>query len=81
MLTTRLNLLMQGSLVYSKDSNYDTLLPRILMLAILATCASSSSTKVSKCPYVFPYFPIDFRFGLLKIKKICLRLVMGLGAK
>ncbi|KAG5591633.1 hypothetical protein H5410_042147 [Solanum commersonii] len=32
-----------------KDSNYDTSLPKILMLAILATCASSSSTKVFKC--------------------------------
>ncbi|KAG5615277.1 hypothetical protein H5410_015101 [Solanum commersonii] len=28
-----------------KDSSCDTLLPKILMLAILATCASSSSTK------------------------------------
>ncbi|KAG5595134.1 hypothetical protein H5410_036366, partial [Solanum commersonii] len=34
-----------------KDSNCDTPLPKILMLAILATCASSSSTKVSKCPH------------------------------
>ncbi|KAG5586358.1 hypothetical protein H5410_046792, partial [Solanum commersonii] len=30
-----------------KDSNCDTPLPKILMLAILATCASSSSTKES----------------------------------
>ncbi|KAG5615515.1 hypothetical protein H5410_015339 [Solanum commersonii] len=35
-----------------KDSNCDTPLPKILMLAILATCASSSSTKVSKFPHV-----------------------------
>ncbi|KAG5570494.1 hypothetical protein H5410_060260 [Solanum commersonii] len=28
-----------------KDSGYDKPLPKILMLAILATCASSSSTK------------------------------------
>ncbi|KAG5581489.1 hypothetical protein H5410_052116, partial [Solanum commersonii] len=28
-----------------KDSSYDTPLSRILMFAILATCASSSSTK------------------------------------
>ena len=28
-----------------KDSSCDTPLPKILMLAILATCASSSSTK------------------------------------
>ncbi|KAG5571010.1 hypothetical protein H5410_060776 [Solanum commersonii] len=33
-----------------KDSNFDTPLPQILMLAILATCASSSSTKISKYP-------------------------------
>ncbi|KAG5591631.1 hypothetical protein H5410_042145 [Solanum commersonii] len=64
-----------------KDSNCHTLLPKILMLAILATCASSSSTKVSKCPHVCPYFPIDFRFGLLKIKKVFLARVMGLSAK
>ncbi|KAG5568859.1 hypothetical protein H5410_064128, partial [Solanum commersonii] len=29
---------------------------------------------------VCPYFPIDFRFGLLKIKKVYLRLVMGMSA-
>ncbi|KAG5585783.1 hypothetical protein H5410_046217, partial [Solanum commersonii] len=34
-----------------KDSNCDTPLPKILILAILVTCASSSSTKVSKCPH------------------------------
>ncbi|KAG5576270.1 hypothetical protein H5410_056404 [Solanum commersonii] len=34
-----------------KDSNCDSPLPKILMLAILATCTSSSSTKVSKCPH------------------------------
>ncbi|KAG5630293.1 hypothetical protein H5410_002010 [Solanum commersonii] len=34
-----------------KDSNCVTPLPKILMLAILAT-ASSSSTKVSKCPHL-----------------------------
>ena len=40
-----------------KDSSCDTPLPKILMLAILATCASSSSTKVLKCPYtkMIPY--------------------------
>ncbi|KAG5571340.1 hypothetical protein H5410_061106 [Solanum commersonii] len=35
-----------------KDSNCDTPLPKILMLATLATCASSSSTKVSKFPHL-----------------------------
>ncbi|KAG5610224.1 hypothetical protein H5410_021505, partial [Solanum commersonii] len=30
---------------------------------------------------VYPYFPIEFRFGLLKIKKVFLRLVMGLSTK
>ncbi|KAG5630287.1 hypothetical protein H5410_002004 [Solanum commersonii] len=34
-----------------KDSNCVTPFPKILMLAILAT-ASSSSTKVSKCPHL-----------------------------
>ncbi|KAG5615902.1 hypothetical protein H5410_015726, partial [Solanum commersonii] len=34
-----------------KDSNCDTPSPKILMLTILATCASSSLTKVSKCPH------------------------------
>ncbi|KAG5615913.1 hypothetical protein H5410_015737, partial [Solanum commersonii] len=34
-----------------KDSNCVTLLSQILMLVILATCASSSSTKVSKFPH------------------------------
>ncbi|KAG5605991.1 hypothetical protein H5410_027483 [Solanum commersonii] len=58
-----------------KDSNCDTPSPKILMLAILATCSSSSSTKVC------PYFPIDFRSSLLKIKKVFLRLVVGLSAK
>ena len=33
------------------DSNCDTPSPKILMLTILATCASSSSTKISKCPH------------------------------
>ncbi|KAG5594933.1 hypothetical protein H5410_036165, partial [Solanum commersonii] len=33
-----------------KDSNCETPSPKILMLAKLATCASSSSTKISKCP-------------------------------
>ncbi|KAG5590087.1 hypothetical protein H5410_040601, partial [Solanum commersonii] len=64
-----------------KYSNCDTPLPKILMLAILATCASSSSTKVSKCPHVCPYFPVDFRFGILKIKKVFLRFVMRMSAK
>ncbi|KAG5599467.1 hypothetical protein H5410_030837 [Solanum commersonii] len=63
------------------NSNCDTPLPKILMLAILATCASSSSTKVSKCPHVCPYFPIDFRFGLLKIKKSLSKACNGLSAK
>ncbi|KAG5590538.1 hypothetical protein H5410_041052, partial [Solanum commersonii] len=58
-----------------KDSICGTPSPKILMLAILATCASSSSTKVH------PYFLIDFRFGLLKIKKVFLRLVTGMSAK
>ncbi|KAG5632284.1 hypothetical protein H5410_004001 [Solanum commersonii] len=31
-----------------KDSNCDTPSPKILMLAILASCESSSSTKISK---------------------------------
>ena len=35
-----------------KDSNCDTPSPKILMLVILATYASSSSTKVSKCPHI-----------------------------
>ncbi|KAG5572207.1 hypothetical protein H5410_061973 [Solanum commersonii] len=35
-----------------KDSNCDTPSPKILMLTILATCGSSSLTKVSKCPHV-----------------------------
>ncbi|KAG5580567.1 hypothetical protein H5410_051194 [Solanum commersonii] len=34
-----------------KDSSSDTPLPKIHMLAILATYASSSSTKVSKCSH------------------------------
>ncbi|KAG5610283.1 hypothetical protein H5410_021564 [Solanum commersonii] len=34
-----------------KDSSYDTPLPKILMLAILASNASSSSTKAFECPH------------------------------
>ena len=34
-----------------KDSSCDTPLPKILKLAILASNASSSSTKVLKCPH------------------------------
>ncbi|KAG5631986.1 hypothetical protein H5410_003703 [Solanum commersonii] len=33
-----------------KDSNCDTPSPKIFMLTIPATCDSSSSTKISKCP-------------------------------
>ncbi|KAG5580281.1 hypothetical protein H5410_050908, partial [Solanum commersonii] len=66
-----------------KDSNYDTPLPKIFMLAILATCASSSSTKVSKCPHVKndSIFTHRYESILLKITKVFLRLVMGLSAK
>ncbi|KAG5576715.1 hypothetical protein H5410_056849 [Solanum commersonii] len=35
-----------------KDSSCDTPLSEILMLVISATCASSSSTKVFKCPHM-----------------------------
>ncbi|KAG5580498.1 hypothetical protein H5410_051125, partial [Solanum commersonii] len=61
-----------------KDSNCDTPLPKILMLAILRTCASSSSTKVSKCPHESDtmltlkketqcmFSPIDKKKGLFK---------------
>ncbi|KAG5572166.1 hypothetical protein H5410_061932 [Solanum commersonii] len=74
-----------------KDSSCDAPLPKILILAILASNAGSSSIVVSECPHtkndsIFThkgslYFPINFRFGLLKIKKVFLRLVMGLSEK
>ncbi|KAG5590492.1 hypothetical protein H5410_041006 [Solanum commersonii] len=61
------------------------------MLAILATCAIKLNRKYLSAltsrmiPYshteVCLYFPIDFRFGLLKIKNVFLRLVMGMTAK
>ncbi|KAG5596033.1 hypothetical protein H5410_037265 [Solanum commersonii] len=35
-----------------KDSSCDTPLPKILLLAILATCASQAQQKVSKCPHM-----------------------------
>ncbi|KAG5611088.1 hypothetical protein H5410_022369, partial [Solanum commersonii] len=78
-----------------KDSSYGTPIPMILKLVILHTCASSSSTKRIRynthtqkeehnaCfhPQVYPYFPMDFRIGLLKIKQVFSWLVMGLSAK
>ncbi|KAG5611079.1 hypothetical protein H5410_022360 [Solanum commersonii] len=75
-----------------KDLNCDTPLPKILMLAILGTCAIKLNMKCNAhtqkeehnaCfyPYVYPYFPINFRFGLLKINKVFIRLVMGMSAK
>ncbi|KAG5609862.1 hypothetical protein H5410_021143 [Solanum commersonii] len=42
-----------------KDSSCDTPLPKILMLAILATCASSSSTK-RVSTYAIPWVREDF---------------------
>ncbi|KAG5571524.1 hypothetical protein H5410_061290, partial [Solanum commersonii] len=77
-------LLMQRFNCVIKDSSCDTPLPKILMLTILSTNASSRSTKEhNTCfnRYACPYFPIDHRFGSLKIKKVFLRLVMGLSAK
>ncbi|KAG5606714.1 hypothetical protein H5410_028206 [Solanum commersonii] len=58
-----------------KDSSCDSLISKNLMLTILASNASSSSTKVC------PYFPINICLSSLKIKKVVSRLVMGLSAK
>ncbi|KAG5580112.1 hypothetical protein H5410_050739, partial [Solanum commersonii] len=58
-----------------KESSCDKPLPKILILAILVSNASSSSTKV------FPYFPVNIWFSSLKITKVFSRLVMGLSAK
>ncbi|KAG5580208.1 hypothetical protein H5410_050835, partial [Solanum commersonii] len=72
-----------------KDSNCDTLLRNILMLPILATCARSRSAKVCKCPHESDTMLTlkkrntmhGLTHSLLKIKKVFLRLVMGLSAK
>ncbi|KAG5577013.1 hypothetical protein H5410_057147 [Solanum commersonii] len=74
-----------------KDLSCDTPLPKILMLAILATYAITLNRKYLSAlasrmiPYshteVCPYFTIDVRFSLLKIKKVFLRLVIGKSAK
>ncbi|KAG5576856.1 hypothetical protein H5410_056990, partial [Solanum commersonii] len=74
------------------NSSSDSPISKNLMLTVLASNASSSSTKVFECPHtkndslltcnvvVCPYFPIDTCFSSLKIKNIFLRLVMGLSA-
>ncbi|KAG5600560.1 hypothetical protein H5410_031930, partial [Solanum commersonii] len=80
-----------------KDSSGDTPLPKILMLAILATCTSSSSTinqeqmqrshskRGTKCMFSaigLPLFSNRLSIWLTQDKKRSfLRLVMGLSAK
>ncbi|KAG5629130.1 hypothetical protein H5410_000847, partial [Solanum commersonii] len=80
-----------------KDSSCDTPLPKILMLVILATCASSSSTKNQESDktltlkkrnkmHVFTHrlafiFQLIFGSAHFKIKNVFLRLVMGMSAK
>ncbi|KAG5600073.1 hypothetical protein H5410_031443, partial [Solanum commersonii] len=63
-----------------KDSNCDTPLPKILVLAILATCASSSSTKNQESDTTLILKKRN-TIHLTQDKRVFLRLVMGLSAK
>ncbi|KAG5606497.1 hypothetical protein H5410_027989, partial [Solanum commersonii] len=93
---TRLSSLMQGSIVYSKiqivthhhqrfSCSQYLLLVKVqaqqkYLNALAKRMILYSHTDISQFK-VCPYFPIDFRSGLLKIKKVFLRHEMGLSAK
>ncbi|KAG5605894.1 hypothetical protein H5410_027386, partial [Solanum commersonii] len=64
-----------------KDSSSDTPLPKILMITILATCASSSSSSTKRIKCTAHTQKEEHNAYSLKIKKVFLRLVMGLSAK
>ncbi|KAG5630079.1 hypothetical protein H5410_001796, partial [Solanum commersonii] len=78
-----------------KDSSCDTPLPKILIIAILATCENSSSTKRIICNahtkkrntiHVFTHrfvliFQSTFELAYSRSKKVFSRLIMGLSAK
>ncbi|KAG5615517.1 hypothetical protein H5410_015341, partial [Solanum commersonii] len=84
--TTRLNLLMQGSIVHSRFKLWYTITKDSHARNTCYLCKYNAHTQKEEhnaCfhPEVCPYFPIDFRSSLLKIKKFFLRLVIGLSAK
>ncbi|KAG5630459.1 hypothetical protein H5410_002176, partial [Solanum commersonii] len=96
MYTTRLNLLMKGSIVYSNTqvvtNHYQRFSSSLYLLQMEVQAQQSSGIKCNShihkeehyaCfhPLVCPYFPIDNCFSSLKIKKVFSRLVIGLSVE
>ncbi|KAG5599816.1 hypothetical protein H5410_031186, partial [Solanum commersonii] len=88
---TGFNLLMQGSIVYSKTQVVTHHYQRfsssqhLLQMQVQAQLRYSNALTQRMISYshtmVCPYFPIDNCFNSLNIKKVFSRLVMGLSAK